>query len=194
MSPTGTPRDGSIPESRVLEPLLANYAAFLRFVERRVGACDVAEDIVQETFMRNLERVAALRDSEAVVGWFYRALRNAIADYFRRATRVDRAEAQLARESEATAPAPESTLARACQCATRAKAELKPDYADALQRLEIEGATLAGFAAERGISSTNAAVRVHRARAALRHELEATCGSSAAQGCTSCACDAAEPR
>lgn len=191
MAPTSALSTTNLADPEVTERLLANYGAFVRFVALRVGARDVAEDIVQETLARNLERLAALRDREAALPWFYQALRNATADYFRRDARVERMEAQLVHESQSAEPTPESVLARACCCATRAASELKPEYAQALQRIEVEGASLKGFAAEQGISAMNAGVRVHRARAALRHELEACCGTSAAHGCPSCGCEAA---
>ncbi len=172
------------------EVLLANYGAFLRFVERRVGTREVAEDILQETLVQSFERLSSLRDRRAVVAWFYQALRNASADYHRGAARIARAQTQLTTESENATEPPDATLARRCHCATRVAARLKPEYADALQRIEVEGASLKSFAAERGISTTNAAVRVHRARTALRHDLEATCGESAAHGCMACGCEA----
>ena len=43
-------------------------------------------------------------------------------------------------------------------------------------------------AEEGGISRTNAGVRLHRARQALRAEVERTCGHCAQQGCTDCTC------
>lgn len=194
MSPVSAVKEAHVLHSTVRQSLLSNYDAFLRFVERRVGAHDIAEDILQETFARNLERLTSLRDPEAVVAWFYQALRNATSDHFRRGVRASRAETQLTHESAAVEAAPESAFARPCRCATRAASALKAEYADALQRIEVEGASLKTFAAERGISSTNAAVRVHRARTALRHDLEATCGSDAMHGRGSCGCEPSPSR
>jgi RNA polymerase sigma factor (sigma-70 family) len=78
----GAERDPRTPE--VLELLLENHARFLGFLERRVGSRDDAEDILQEAFVRSLDRAPSLRDSESATTWFYRVLRNAITDHFRR--------------------------------------------------------------------------------------------------------------
>ena len=74
-APEAVERDPDLPEVHRL--LLDNHARFLAFVERRVGSRDVAEDILQEAFVRSLGRTGALRSSDSVTAWFYRVLRNA---------------------------------------------------------------------------------------------------------------------
>jgi RNA polymerase sigma-70 factor (ECF subfamily) len=44
------------------------------------------------------------------------------------------------------------------------------------------------FAEQHGISASNASVRVHRARAALRKQLLRTCATCAEHGCVNCTC------
>jgi RNA polymerase sigma-70 factor (ECF subfamily) len=70
----------------------------------------------------------------------------------------------------------------------RLQQELKPEYAEALQQVEIDQTPVKEFAQATGISATNAGVRVHRAREALRRRVLATCGACAAGGCTDCNC------
>ena len=76
-----------------------------------------------------------------------------------------------------------------CRCVNELAATLKPEYAAALRRIEVDGLALKDFAAEAGISSSNAAVRVHRAREALRQQLARSCGTCADHGCLDCTCD-----
>src|SRR5256885_17144500 len=66
----------------VLEVLVENHRRFLAFLERRVGSRAEAEDILQDAFVRSLEkdRVDTLRDPQAVISWFYRLPRNAALD------------------------------------------------------------------------------------------------------------------
>ena len=64
--------------------LVENHRSFLRFLEHRVGSREVAEDILQTAFGRAVDHAGELRD-ESVVAWFYRVLRNAVTDHFRRA-------------------------------------------------------------------------------------------------------------
>lgn len=172
------------------EILALHRSEFLLFLERRVGRHDVAEDILQDTLAQSLEKLGTIRDPAALLAWFYQALRNAAVDYHRRARRGERVEKQLRQEEAAVTGSAEATLARACSCATRVADALKPDYADALRRVEVEGASLKTFAHERGISASNAAVRVCRARDALRRALVAACGTSASRGCSACGCEA----
>src|SRR3954449_10688489 len=83
----------------IVDQLVENHREFLRFVERRVGNRAVAEEIVQEAFVRSLGRGDEIRDS--VVGWFYRVLRNAVVDYQRRQAVANRRLDQFAAELEA---------------------------------------------------------------------------------------------
>ena len=70
----------------------------------------------------------------------------------------------------------------------RIAGDLKPEYAEALRGVEVEGLSLKDFAEKAGITPNNAAVRVHRAREALRKRLVSTCATCAAKGCTDCTC------
>ena len=166
--------------------IAGNRGALLRFVAKRVPERAAAEDVLQDAVARGLTHAADVRDAAALRAWFYRILRNAIADYHRVYARDERRAQALA-----TAPAHDDALEQtACRCVGRLKDALKPDYADAIARVEMDGMTVKFFANERGISAGNAAVRVFRARAALRKEVMKTCGACAERGCRDCSCDA----
>lgn len=175
-------------DPEVTRILVENHRAFLGFLERRVGRRDVAEDILQEAFARGLDKLATLRDGEAAVPWFYRALRNATVDYYRRARSKDRALAQFATEMETAAEPTDSLRDEVCRCVTMLAETLKPEYAEALRRIEVDGVSVTKFAEELGISKNNAAVRVFRAREALRRQVALSCGTCAEHGCISCTC------
>ena len=186
----------SMAEAEVVRPidadvkrvLVDNHREFLRFLERRLGRRDLAEDILQEAFARGLEKLENLRDGEAVVPWFYRTLRNATVDYYRRTKSADRALAQFAEEIEKAEEPVETMQAEVCKCVARLADTLKPEYADALRRIEVEGISVTDFADEQGISKNNAAVRVFRAREALRRQVAVSCGTCADHGCLNCTC------
>ena len=173
--------------------LVDNHREFLRFLERRVGRRDLAEDILQEAFARGLPKLETLRDGESVVPWFYRTLRNATIDYYRRAKTADRALASFAEEIETTEEPTETVRDEVCRCVARLADTLKPEYADALKRVEVDGVSMATFAEEQGISKNNAAVRVFRAREALRRQVVVSCGTCAEHGCLSCTCGTTDP-
>lgn len=172
----------------VISTLVDNHREFLQFLERRVGSRAVAEDLLQEAFVRGLGKADTLRDEESARAWFYRSLRNALIDYYRRSGASERALSAVAAEfDEAQAPDAELTDA-VCKCVGRLATTLKPEYAQALQRVEVDGVSVQDFAAEAGITPNNAAVRVFRARQALKKRLEASCGTCASHGCLNCTC------
>ena len=179
--------ESSTPSQPVLDVLLAHHREFLRYVEQRVGDRALAEEILQDAFVRSLDRTGEIRES--AVGWFYRVLRNAVVDQQRRQKvahrRLDAFAAELASEQES----PELS-AVACRCVRELAATLKPEYAEALQRIEVEGVAVADYAQSAGISASNAGVRVFRAREALRKQVARACGTCAEHGCLDCCCKA----
>lgn len=182
--------DETAPARGIAAVLAASRADFQAFLERRVGDRALAEDILQEAFSRGLDRIETLRDEESAVAWFYRVLRNAVIDHHRRTKSAARALESFSAELE-QAEGPHGEVERAiCKCVARLAQTLKPEYAEALRRIEIEGAAVKDFAAEAGISSSNAGVRVFRAREALRRQVVASCGTCAEHGCVSCDCGA----
>lgn len=180
-------RDPKAPE--ILRVLVDNHARFLAFLERRVGSRDVAEDILQEAFVRSLDRVDSIRNTDSAVAWFYRVLRNATADHFRRQKARERTLVQVSAEGDGQAAAPDEELERVvCACIMELVDTLKPEYAAAVRRVDLDGMSVRGYAEESGITSSNAGVRLHRAREALRRQLARVCGTCVVHGCFDCEC------
>jgi RNA polymerase sigma-70 factor (ECF subfamily) len=75
-----------------------------------------------------------------------------------------------------------------CACVTRLASSLKPEYADALHAIEVGGTPVKAYAEQKGLSSSNAAVRVFRARQALKKRVTESCGTCAEHGCLNCTC------
>ncbi len=168
--------------------LVENHRQFLSFLERRIGDRALAEDILQDAFVKTLQKEDDARDQTSSLAWFYRTLRNAVIDHYRRSGARGRALELLARElAGATAPPPELHDA-ICGCVTRLASMLKPEYEAAIRRIDIEGAAVQDFASEAGISPNNASVRVFRAREALRKQVKVSCGTCADHGCLECSC------
>ena len=170
-----------------IEVLLENRRRFLSFVESRVGDRAVAEDILQDAFVRAIDKAEGV-PAEGLVPWFYTTLRNAVIDRYRRdGTRSKRLE-EFGRELERERDAASETDRAICACVSRLATTLKPEYAEALQRIEIGGASLKEYAAESGLTANSAGVRVHRARQALKLRLMESCGVCAEHGCVDCSC------
>jgi RNA polymerase sigma-70 factor (ECF subfamily) len=173
-----------------LERLVAQHRQFLAFVEKRVRDRALAEDILQDAFVKSLG--APLRDEDAAEGWFYRVLRNAIVDRMRRGQSQGRALEALAREL-ADAPG-EEERALYCNCVLALAATLKPEYAGALEAIDVQGLRVADYAERTGITANAASVRLHRARRALRSRVAEACGTCADHGCLDCQCEHAPER
>jgi RNA polymerase sigma factor (sigma-70 family) len=172
----------------LLSAMAENRRAFLSFLERRVGHLETAEDLLQESFARSLDEVP-LEPAESVTAWFYRVLRNGIIDHYRRKGASERALASLEKElEEAPAEASPDERDEVCRCVTRLSETLKPEYALALRRVEVDGVPVRDFASEIGVTPNNAAVRLFRARETLRKRVVRWCGVCAERGCVDCSC------
>ena len=172
--------------AEMVATLVANHRAFLAFVQKRVGNRALAEDILQDAFVRGVEKFDSVRDT--AVGWFYRVLRNAIIDHHRRAAAQERRQESWRVENEAIGAPDEEQHGVVCACVTQLAETLKPEYAAALRRIEIDGVSVKDYAEEAGISRSNAGVRVFRAREALRNRVARACGTCADHGCLDCTC------
>ncbi len=188
MTQEPTPSTALSPEA--IAQLVNGHREFLSFLERRVESRAVAEDILQSAFTRGLERGAGV-DDEKVVAWFYRVLRNAVIDHYRQRSTADRLTEAWAREFP-DVQEPEAELRQEiCQCVASLLDTLKPEYREALQIVDLQEGKLKDLAQQSGITPENAAVRVHRARAALRRRIEQACGTCSVHGCLDCSCEAA---
>jgi RNA polymerase sigma-70 factor (ECF subfamily) len=171
----------------VVRVLVENHRRFLAFVEQRVGSREVAEDLLQDAFVRGLARAGQLKDEESVVAWFYRALRNALVDHWRKRAAESRALAGVAQESTEAIDDPE-LMDTVCRCAGELLTTLQEPYADALRQVDLGGMSVKDYAGKAGITANNASVRLHRAREALRRQVVKCCGTCADHGCLDCTC------
>jgi RNA polymerase sigma factor (sigma-70 family) len=73
----------------------------VRYVTRFTGDADLAEDVVQDTYLRLRERPP--EDGSGIRGWLFRVATNLARD----ATRTDRRRARLAQGAPARLPGPE---------------------------------------------------------------------------------------
>ena len=185
--PRAAEPDSTNDRTRVANVLVENHRAFLRFLERRVGDRALAEDLLQDAFTRNLDRLSDMPD-EGLVPWFYRTLRNAAIDRHRRMGAEQRALSAFAQELAAPGHAPEDLYREICACVGRLARTLKPEYAQVLQAVDVEDTPVKTFADTAGLTTSNAGVRLFRARQALRRQVAASCGTCAEHGCVDCSC------
>jgi RNA polymerase sigma-70 factor (ECF subfamily) len=171
-----------------LRRLLDSREQFLAFLRKRVDDPATAEDLLQSAFVRGLERGDFLRDDESAVAWFYRVLRNAVIDHYRYQAAAGSLFESWPENLDAPAPSADATKGEVCGCLYGLLETLKPEYRAALQTVDLGDGSLKDLAAQAGITPGNAAVRVHRAREALKRQVQAACGACAEHGCLDCTC------
>lgn len=164
-----------------LAVLAGDLARFRAFVQRRFADAQAADDVLQDAFARAAAGIGGLRDGDRLDAWFYRILRNRIADLgtARRPDCIAGAE---------FLPAPSSDRARVCACLRPLIDRLPANQSEALRLLDLEGMPAAEAAGRLGITVEHLHVRRHRARASLRRELLAVCGACAGEACSDCSC------
>ncbi len=171
-----------------LNQLVESRTRFLNFLRKRLDSTDAAEDLLQNAFVRSLEKGGEIREEESVVAWFYRVLRNSVIDYYRQTGRnkevVNGILADLDRLAT-VAPEPKNEM---CQCIQPLLDNLKPEYREALMTIDLGEHSLADLASRARITAGNAAVRIHRARDAMRKQVRMTCGACAEHHCVDCHC------
>ena len=172
----------------VVAVLVDNHRKFLSFLKGRIANPSDADDILQAAFVKGIKKADSLRDGESVVAWFYRLLRNVMVDYYRHQDAGRRAMEHMVRMNTDTETHQPDIEEAVCQCVYDLMPTLKDDYSRLLMRVDLEGASIAEVASEMSITANNARVKLHRARKALRKQLQLSCGSSAEQGCLDCDC------
>jgi RNA polymerase sigma-70 factor (ECF subfamily) len=177
-----TAGDASVPSQVLVE----HHARFLAFLRGRVESDAAAEDILQDAYAKSFQKLDQVENDESVVAWFYRLLRNAVVDHYRKARVEQKAKAALEREVEGSFE-PE-LKANVCTCVSGVLPTLKPEYAEIVDAVELGGQPIAEVAAKAGVTTNNATVRLHRARAALRKRLVEVCGACSEHGCVDCTC------
>ncbi|MEM9037860.1 MAG: sigma-70 family RNA polymerase sigma factor [Actinomycetota bacterium] len=167
----------------VADALSERQADFMAFVRARVRPQDV-DDILQLAALRAIERADTLDDPNRVVAWLYRIHRNLIID-------VSRTRASERRHVDEVAEVPEQVDAPAedpCDCSTAQAARLRPSYASILSLVDSEGLQVVEAARRLEVTANNAAVRLHRARTALKQAMLEHCGVTDPRECADCRC------
>ncbi len=169
-----------------MDRLLASRDKFLSFLSARLRDKVAAEDVLQSAYVKALEHGSSITDDQSTVAWFYRILRNALVDHYRRTAVRDKGDAKYAAETPLTyEPELEQTV---CACIGDVIRDLKDEYRAAIEAVDLGGESVEDFAKAIDITANNASVRLHRARKSVAKELTAVCGSCAEHKCLDCTC------
>lgn len=145
-----------------------------RFIRRRVSDDHVADDLLQETFVRVHRNIGTLQEADRLAAWVYRIARNVIHDHHRKA-----ANATVALADADPVDDCDARLSRLrCQGGVwldEMIRSLPEGYREAVQLAEIEGLSQQEVADRLGLSLSGAKSRVQRGRKLLKAELDRCC-------------------
>jgi RNA polymerase sigma-70 factor (ECF subfamily) len=145
-----------------------------RFIRRRVSDDHVADDLLQEMFLRIHRSIGTLQNTDRLAAWVYQIARNVIHDHHRKA-------AHSAATLADVDPADDSDdhLSQIC-CRNPGWLDemiqsLPEGYRNAVQLAEIEGLSQQDVADRLGLSLSGTKSRIQRGRVILKGVLEQCC-------------------
>ena len=145
----------------------------LGFIKSKVKSADLADDILQDVFIKIQLNLTKVKDTSKIESWVYQIARNTIAEHYRKLKPVDAlpenpTESLEEPEDNEALESAQGWLGEFIFC-------LPEKYQDALRLTEIEGLSIKEFAEQEGLTYNNAKIRVHRGRQLLKESLERCC-------------------
>jgi RNA polymerase sigma factor (sigma-70 family) len=182
------PEQRSTADESVRQVLATSHTDLLRFLTRRLGIREEAEEVLSLFYVRSLSRAANVRNPRALRGWLRRVLETTIADHYRKQAALRRTAAKLHEVHVPDTWEYETIDQAICHCFYQLLPTLKPQYAEVIRRVDLEGESRRRVAASLQITENNLTVRLYRGRAALRRQLLQTCLTCPQHGFLQCDC------
>jgi RNA polymerase sigma-70 factor (ECF subfamily) len=146
-----------------------HHQAVFRYLVRRTGSADRAQDLAQEVFAALIDGAARYRPAGSFQAYLFRIARNLSAKEWRGYRR----RVQLEREPAAAAPAAAERIDGARQAAAvrRALAGLDDEQREPIMLREYQGLSYAEIAEVLGVPAGTVKSRIARGKLALRRLL-----------------------
>jgi RNA polymerase sigma-70 factor (ECF subfamily) len=141
------------------------------FINSKVHDKAIADDLMQEVYIKAHSRIDSLKDSEKIQGWIFQIARNTVWDHLRK----EKYHQTLNEIEELNEVSYQGAMTEALQDMVKMMDKLPPEYCDVLCKAELGGMKLQDYAKETGISHTAARTRAHRARKMLKDLLLQCC-------------------
>ncbi len=159
----------SMSTERIWDLLSAKLRSFLL---QRVSDEQVAEDLLQETFLRIHKRLDGINDKQRIAAWVFQIARNLVVDHYRSKARV---AAAMADDLEARTDEEGNLNELVMEWIPEMIAQLPDAYREAVELYELKGIPQQQIADQLGISLSGAKSRVQRGRAKLKSLLFECC-------------------
>lgn len=156
----------------ITESIWLEYKAKLTIFIRKHVNGDLAEDLLQEVFIKVHLHIGSLKDQTKLESWLYQITRNVITDFYRK----HKENAPLPDWLEQETPEPTEVIRQElAHCLTPMIQQLPDKYRQAVYLSEIENKGQKDIAESEGISISGAKSRVQRGRALLKEHFDACC-------------------
>ena len=143
------------------------------YLVKRVSDPSIAEDLVQEIFIKALVAIESDRSPKNLTRWLYAVARTTVADYYR-SVRFDLTELND-NLPDKEQDIDELLYRELAGCLKPLVQQLPTIYRDTLLATDFDGQTMSSLAQEQGLSHSAIKSRASRARAMLREKLLACC-------------------
>ncbi len=148
------------------------HAKLHSFIQSRVGDTSIADDILQEVFLRIHSAISSLKKESKIQSWIYQITRNAIIDYYRSHKTMEELPATLAASEPELGDKAKQDIDN---CVLPMIESLPEHYREALMLSEIDGLTQKEVAERLSLSVSGAKSRVQRGRAMVKDMLFDCC-------------------
>ena len=142
------------------------------FITRKVTDASIADDILQDVFIKIHSNIDSLMDEQKVRAWIYRITRNSIIDYYRKKKNVNTALKDIHSYEMFAEDESEREIAAGLEAIVN---RLPPKYSEAILLTEFEGLKQKELADKIGLSVSAAKNRVQRARQMIKDDLMRCC-------------------
>ena len=167
-----------LPQEEVIQVYYETIRPLYAYVSRRVGGnVSLAEDLVQETWMRALNSWSSKGIAREPLAWLRRVAHNTIVNHFRRVRLQPIAMKALDIGNELLSVNPD-----AAAVVGWAMARLRRSHSEILEAFYFEGKTVHEIAAGHSLSERAVEGRLRRARAGLKKKLDRMQRKPAASG------------
>ena len=148
------------------------HKKLLAFICTKVNKKDIAEDILQDVFVKIHSQISSLEEETKLRSWIYQITRNTIIDHYR----TKKPQYELPEWLEQLEPNTEAVIQQELSlCLTPMIKRLPEKYRLAIQLSELEGKNQKEIAASENLSLSGAKSRVQRGRKLLKSLLYDCC-------------------
>ena len=140
------------------------------YILSQVKDNDIANDILQEVFIKINENIQSLKDDKKLNGWIYLITRNTIMDYFRKSKLNETHNSCLCEDLEL-----KEEHIKLARCVRPFILQLSEKDREVLELTDMDKLSQKELAERLGISYSGAKSRVQRAREKLKNLFEQCC-------------------